>query len=100
MGMNRYLCALVRKFTMRCVIDGASDRIFTEELVVLSWLFNVVTHFISFQCRDVWEKKPLLLKRRQVNYNNGWFSTKEFDDILREVSWTLVTWYLCKTLKG
>ncbi len=36
--------------------------------------------------RDVWEKKPLLIKRRQPAYNGGWFSTKELDCILREVS--------------
>ena len=34
---------------------------------------------------DVWQKKPLLIKRRQSNYNHVWLSTKELDTILRKV---------------
>lgn len=33
---------------------------------------------------DVWQKKPLFIKRRQPKYNNVWFSCKEFDKILRQ----------------
>lgn len=35
---------------------------------------------------DVWEQKPLLIKRHHLAYNDGWFSTKEMDDILRKVN--------------
>lgn len=28
----------------------------------------------------------MLIKRHQTTYNDGWFSTKELDDILRKVS--------------
>ncbi|KAK7504202.1 hypothetical protein BaRGS_00004506 [Batillaria attramentaria] len=34
--------------------------------------------------RELWEKKPLLVKRHMPNYNQGWFSTAEFDRILRQ----------------
>jgi hypothetical protein len=30
-----------------------------------------------------WEKKPMLVKRDNENYNKSWFSCKEFDSILR-----------------
>ncbi|XP_066927843.1 ribosomal oxygenase 1-like [Clytia hemisphaerica] len=33
---------------------------------------------------DVWQRKPLFIKRRQSNYNKVWFSTKEFDNILKK----------------
>lgn len=35
---------------------------------------------------NYWEKKPLLLKRHQPEYYKGWFSCKEFDEILKKVS--------------
>lgn len=34
--------------------------------------------------RELWEKKPLLVKRHMRQYNDGWFSTAELDRILRE----------------
>jgi len=34
---------------------------------------------------DIWEKKPLLIRRHGSQHNDGWFSTKELDRILREV---------------
>ena len=41
---------------------------------------------ISFVfCSELWEKKPLLVKRHMENYNDGWLSTAELDRILREV---------------
>eukprot|EP00794_Sanderia_malayensis_P020471 gene20471-22487_t len=49
---------------------------------VLHWLIKPVNPKKFF--RDVWEKKPLFIKRRQPAYNDGWFSTKELDSILRE----------------
>ncbi|KAK3784197.1 hypothetical protein RRG08_001505 [Elysia crispata] len=33
---------------------------------------------------ELWEKKPLLVKRHTSDYNRGWFSTAEFDKILRQ----------------
>ncbi len=36
-------------------------------------------------CSELFEKKPLLVKRHMPSYNDGWFSTAELDTILREV---------------
>ena len=36
-------------------------------------------------CSELWEKKPLLVKRHQPDYNDGWFSTAELDRIMHEV---------------
>ena len=33
----------------------------------------------------MWEQRPLLLSRHKPHYNDGWFSIKELDRILREV---------------
>lgn len=33
--------------------------------------------------REIWEKKPLLVRRHNAGYNDGWFSTSELDQILR-----------------
>lgn len=33
---------------------------------------------------ELWEKKPLLVKRHTPDYNRGWFSTAEFDKMLRQ----------------
>ncbi|KAI0233822.1 hypothetical protein LSAT2_015978 [Lamellibrachia satsuma] len=33
---------------------------------------------------ELWEKKPLLVKRHMPNYNDGWFSTAELDRVMRE----------------
>ncbi|XP_015758221.1 PREDICTED: bifunctional lysine-specific demethylase and histidyl-hydroxylase NO66-like [Acropora digitifera] len=49
---------------------------------LFSWLISPVKPGKFFS--DLWEQKPLLVKRHQANYNEGWFSTKEFDDILRQ----------------
>ena len=35
---------------------------------------------------DLWEKKPLLVKRHEMNYYDAIFSTDEMDNILREVT--------------
>lgn len=48
---------------------------------VLEWLIAPVTPSQFFS--DVWQKKPCFIKRRQSKYNQIWFSTKEFDKILR-----------------
>lgn len=33
--------------------------------------------------KELWERKPLLVRRHLENYNDGWFSTAELDKILR-----------------
>jgi Cupin superfamily protein len=43
-----------------------------------------------FFFREIWERKPLLIRRHDSNYNKGWFSTEELDHILREVSWLTI----------
>ncbi|ELT93889.1 hypothetical protein CAPTEDRAFT_153587 [Capitella teleta] len=50
-------------------------------------LFEMMIHPVTPQkfFNELWEKKPLMVKRRNPNYNNGWFSTQELDRILREV---------------
>ena len=49
---------------------------------LFEWLIGPIKSDKFFN--DVWEKKPLFIKRRQPKYNSGWFSTKELDVILRE----------------
>ncbi|XP_052104474.1 ribosomal oxygenase 1-like isoform X2 [Mytilus californianus] len=34
--------------------------------------------------KELWERKPLLVRRHLENYNDGWFSTAELDKILRQ----------------
>ncbi|XP_061172709.1 ribosomal oxygenase 1-like isoform X1 [Saccostrea echinata] len=34
--------------------------------------------------KELWERKPLLVQRHMIQYNDGWFSTSELDRILRE----------------
>ncbi|RWS11651.1 bifunctional lysine-specific demethylase and histidyl-hydroxylase NO66-like protein [Dinothrombium tinctorium] len=46
------------------------------------WLINPFKTEQFF--KEIWEKKPLLLKRKQNDYYHGVFSTAEFDTILRE----------------
>jgi len=46
---------------------------------------SIAYHFMLL-CRDIWEKKPLLIRRRNSQHNDGWFSTKELDRILHEVN--------------
>jgi lysine-specific demethylase/histidyl-hydroxylase NO66 len=40
---------------------------------------------LSWYFRELWERKPLLVRRHLTSYNDGWFSTAEFDKILRQV---------------
>jgi len=49
---------------------------------LFDWIIAPVKNDQFFS--DVWQKKPLFIKRRQPHYNNHWFSTKEFDNILRK----------------
>ena len=40
--------------------------------------------------RELWEAKPLLIKRHNTKYNVGWFSSEEFSNIIRDVGNTTV----------
>ena len=49
-------------------------------------LYNVYHQFLlCCSSRELWERKPLLLKRHRPYYNDGIFSSAELDQILREV---------------
>ncbi|KAM6953932.1 ribosomal oxygenase 1 [Aplochiton taeniatus] len=48
---------------------------------LFQWLIHPINHKNFF--RDTWEKKPLLIKRKDPEYYKGLFSTAEFDQILR-----------------
>ena len=54
------------------------------------FLCESVKSSLSFFFSDLWEQKPLLIKRHQTEFNEGWFSTKELDDILRQVTTRLI----------
>jgi len=49
-------------------------------------LFACMIHPVTSETffSEIWEKKPLLLKRHIPDYNKGFFSTSEFDKILRQ----------------
>ncbi|XP_078000237.1 bifunctional lysine-specific demethylase and histidyl-hydroxylase NO66-like isoform X2 [Glandiceps talaboti] len=49
---------------------------------LFEWLINPVKPSTFFS--NLWEKKPLLVKRHSSSYNTGWFSTEELDRIVRE----------------
>ncbi|XP_069811115.1 ribosomal oxygenase 1 [Dendropsophus ebraccatus] len=49
---------------------------------LFEWLISPVNPDDFFRC--IWEKKPALIKRHNSKYYNGFFSTSEFDRILRE----------------
>ncbi|KAM8846240.1 ribosomal oxygenase 1 [Synchiropus picturatus] len=50
--------------------------------VLFQWLISPVPVKAFF--RDTWEKKPILIQRKNPDYYKGLFSTAEFDRILRE----------------
>lgn len=49
------------------------------------WDVNINFHFNFFVWRETWEKKPILVQRKNPDYYKGLFSTTELDRILREV---------------
>uniref|UniRef100_A0A3Q3X5F1 Bifunctional lysine-specific demethylase and histidyl-hydroxylase n=1 Tax=Mola mola TaxID=94237 RepID=A0A3Q3X5F1_MOLML len=49
---------------------------------LFQWLINPIPAKSFF--RETWEKKPVLVQRKNPNYYKGLFSTAEFDRILRE----------------
>ena len=51
------------------------------------WIMHQVFDWLTvLTVSDVWETKPLLINRHDSSYNEGWFSTKDMDRILREVT--------------
>ncbi|ESN91945.1 hypothetical protein HELRODRAFT_116230 [Helobdella robusta] len=57
---------------------------YLEGSKIFDYLIQPVTSVKFF--RDIWEKKPLLVRRHNPDYNKALFSTSEFDKILRENS--------------
>ncbi|KAG8011429.1 Ribosomal oxygenase 1 [Nibea albiflora] len=49
---------------------------------LFQWLINPIPAKTFF--RDTWEKKPILVQRKNPDYYKGLFSTAEFDRILRQ----------------
>uniref|UniRef100_A0A8C6S380 Bifunctional lysine-specific demethylase and histidyl-hydroxylase n=1 Tax=Neogobius melanostomus TaxID=47308 RepID=A0A8C6S380_9GOBI len=49
---------------------------------LFQWLINPIPAKSFF--RETWEKKPVIVQRRNPNYYEGLFSTAEFDRILRQ----------------
>ncbi|KAM9779034.1 ribosomal oxygenase 1 [Syngnathus typhle] len=49
---------------------------------LFQWLINPIPSKAFF--RETWEKKPVLVQRKNPNYYKGLFSTEEFDRILRQ----------------
>ncbi|XP_008282484.1 ribosomal oxygenase 1 [Stegastes partitus] len=49
---------------------------------LFQWLINPIPAKSFF--RDIWEKKPIFVQRKNPDYYKGLFSTAEFDRILRE----------------
>ncbi|XP_051909115.1 ribosomal oxygenase 1 [Hippocampus zosterae] len=49
---------------------------------LFQWLINPIPTKAFF--RETWEKKPVLVQRKNPNYYKGIFSTEEFDRILRQ----------------
>jgi len=55
-----------------------------EGMKAFEWLISPVEPKKFFN--KLWEKKPLLVKRKSPDYNAGWLSTSELDLILRKNS--------------
>ncbi|XP_014668284.1 PREDICTED: bifunctional lysine-specific demethylase and histidyl-hydroxylase NO66-like [Priapulus caudatus] len=53
----------------------------TAASTTFEWLIGPVKPHKFF--KELWERKPLLVKRHQPKYYEGWFSTDEMDHILR-----------------
>ncbi|KAM5163958.1 ribosomal oxygenase 1 [Mantella aurantiaca] len=50
--------------------------------ILFDWLISPIKPTEFF--RNIWEKKPALIRRHNSKYYDGFFSTSEFDRILRE----------------
>ena len=71
-------------FILAQLISSTSMRRYMYTLGIQLLLYVQVCTFVSF--RNEWEQKPVLIPRHMPHYNDGWFSKKELDRILREVS--------------
>ena len=71
-------------FILAQLISSTSMRRYMYTLGIQLLLYVKVCTFVSF--RNEWEQKPVLIPRGMPHYNDGWFSKKELDRILREVS--------------
>lgn len=71
-------------FILAQLISFTSMRRYMYTLRIQLLLYVQVCTFVSF--RNEWEQKPVLIPRHMPHYNDGWFSKKELDRILREVS--------------
>lgn len=71
-------------FILAQLISSTSMRRYMYTLGIQLLLYVKVCTFVSF--RNEWEQKPVLIPRNMPHYNDGWFSKKELDRILREVS--------------
>ncbi|KAJ8309443.1 hypothetical protein KUTeg_014317 [Tegillarca granosa] len=79
-----------------CTPEDVTNPSFDEEDSVLPYMydsreearkiFKCVIHPVKPEkfFKELWERKPLLVKRHLAQYNDGWFSTAELDRILRE----------------
>ena len=79
---------IIRYWTTFCVNMNLAFRYVVNVNVFFSISISQLFPIIFFS--DLWEQKPLLIKRHQTEFNEGWFSTKELDDILREVTTRLI----------
>ena len=59
-----------------CKLPCNSGYIMTKQCLMM---------LIFYTFSDLWENKPLLVKRHESNYYEGIFNTNEMDRILREV---------------
>ena len=80
MVLDNFLCQYEFSFPVYCKCGLRKFFFFYVNQLYLPY------HFFS----DLWEQKPLLIKRHQTEFNEGWFSTKELDDILRQVTTRLI----------
>lgn len=78
----------------------ALDEFFRYTNSLYSTLYgDILYHILSFSCNsDIWEKRPVLLKRRCPSYNDGWFNSKALDTILEQVHISDQLLYLIYTL--
>lgn len=62
--------------------ESESENSYTLAQKCIEWLLNPMSpeHFFN----DLWEKKPLFVKRNDPNYYNKLFSFEEFDKILKK----------------
>ncbi|XP_052768522.1 ribosomal oxygenase 1-like isoform X2 [Mya arenaria] len=70
-----------RRVWPTAVFDGVYDSVEEGRKLFECMIHPVQTDKFFSQ---LWQKKPLLVRRRIHDYNDGWFSTQELDRILKE----------------